>query len=111
MKSFELLLATFLDASESIKSKHKKYGAQKIVHKRGRGRGCTLPYLRKCKRKSHNPTLSFCEFDENKGFYQFWSYHNKHLRRLAAKCVRRYLDDIGNHSFYRKIYDYQWNCW
>ena len=70
-----------------------------------------MPYLRKCKKKSLHPTLSFCRFDANKGCYVFWSYHNKYLRRLAAKSVRKYSGDLGDNSFYRKIYDYEWNCW
>ncbi|MBR1645557.1 MAG: hypothetical protein IJ685_02145 [Selenomonadaceae bacterium] len=111
MKNFESILSEFLSATESIKSNHKKYGTQKIFRRRGRGRGLTLPYLRKCKKKSLNPTLSFCEFDEEKGYYRFWSYHNKYLRRLAAKNVRKYSDDIGDYAFYKKIFDYQWSCW
>ncbi|MBR3746435.1 MAG: hypothetical protein IKP64_12115 [Selenomonadaceae bacterium] len=55
MKNFESILSAFLDATESIKSKHKKYGTQKICHRRGRGRGLTLPYLRKCKKKIAPP--------------------------------------------------------
>lgn len=110
-KAFELLLSAFLDGSEKIKSKHPKYGSKKNSRRRGRGRGYTYPYLLKCKRKAREGWgLSGCWFDEDKGRYCFYSYNSSYLRNVANRHVRRFSGDVGNHAFYRKIYDYAWEC-
>lgn len=40
-----------------------------------------------------------------------YSYNKKFVRRWANKRVRLYSGEVGNHSFYRKIFDYKWECW
>ncbi|MBQ6006344.1 MAG: hypothetical protein IJT57_05060 [Selenomonadaceae bacterium] len=40
-----------------------------------------------------------------------YSYNKKFIRRYANRHVRHYSGEIGNHSFYRKIFDYEWECW
>lgn len=39
-----------------------------------------------------------------------YSYNKKFIRHWANKRVRRYGGEVGNHSFYRKIFDYAWEC-
>ena len=39
-----------------------------------------------------------------------YSYNKKFIRHWANKRVRHYGGEVGNHSFYRKIFDYQWEC-
>lgn len=55
--------------------------------------------------------LAGIRFDCENGRFKKYSYHNKFSRFFAQKAVRRYKDDIGNFSFYRKIFDYEWECW
>ena len=39
-----------------------------------------------------------------------YSHNKKFVRHWANKRVRRYDGEVGNHSFYRKIFDYAWEC-
>lgn len=55
--------------------------------------------------------LAGIRFDCNTGRFKKYSYHNKFVRFFAKRAVRQYKGDIGNFSFYRKIFDYEWDCW
>ena len=48
---------------------------------------------------------------EKEGRYLWYSYHNKHLKIVSRKAVRNYKGDISNGSYYKKIYDYRWQCY
>ena len=39
-----------------------------------------------------------------------YSYKKKFIRCWANRRVRVYRGEVGNHSFYRKIFDYAWEC-
>ncbi len=39
-----------------------------------------------------------------------YSYNKKFTRQWANKRVRHFGGEVGNHGFYRKIFDYQWEC-
>ena len=61
--------------------------------------------------KSHI-TGSGVWYDEARGFYYKYTASNtpgyaKMLRRISNKKIRRSVD-VGNHSIYRKSYDYKW---
>ena len=40
-----------------------------------------------------------------------YSYNKKFVRRWADRRVRHCAGELGDHSFYRKIFDYEWECW
>lgn len=50
-------------------------------------------------------------FDCDSSRFKKYSYHSKILRNCSNRAVRRYKKEIGNFSYYRKIFDYEWSCW
>lgn len=112
MDRLERMINNFFDNSIN-KNKHPKYGNIFSRHRRGRGRGLTEPYLLKCIRKTKKRGISGCFFNEEKNFYQFYSYHDSYYRNQANKAIRRIDNNeiINNGSMYRKIYPYECMCW
>lgn len=49
-------------------------------------------------------------FDCDSGRFKTYSCNSKILRNYGNRAVRRYKDDIGNFSYYKKIFDYYYNC-
>ena len=78
---------------------------RKIIHPRCDDCSCYWQNPRRFER------LAGIQFDCNTGRFEKYSYHNKFSRHFAKKHVRRYKEDIGNFSFYKKIFDYEWDCW
>lgn len=48
---------------------------------------------------------------ERHDYFVEFSYHKKFVRQWANRRVRRYKGEVADHSFYRKIFDYEWECW
>ena len=65
---------------------------------------------------TYNKTKTSCGsgvwYDDERGFYYKYTASNtpgyaKSLRKIGNKKVRKAFD-VGNHSMYRKQYDYKW---
>ena len=49
-------------------------------------------------------------FDCENGRFKKYSCNSKILRNCGNRTIRRYKDDIGNFSYYKKIFDYAYSC-
>jgi len=49
-------------------------------------------------------------FDCDSGRFRKYSCNSKFLRNYGNRKVRRYKGEIGNFSYYRKIFDYVYSC-
>lgn len=60
--------------------------------------------------QSEDRKLSYITYEVNKHQFKWVSYNSRYHRKTAARCVRRYKDEIANGGMYRKIYDYFQCC-
>lgn len=49
-------------------------------------------------------------FDCDSGRFKKYSCNSKILRKYSNRAVQRYKDEIGNFSYYKKIFDYVYSC-
>lgn len=59
--------------------------------------------------------FGFIDYDCDRMQYKKFSYNCTGFRRELNRMIRRrtkitYRDDIGNYSFYKKIFEYKWAC-
>ena len=55
--------------------------------------------------------LVWIVYDFNRCYYKKYSYNKKKFRIDLNRRIRRtYKGEIGNYSYYKKIFEYHWRC-
>lgn len=92
----------------AIENRHPKYGnimkKKKKIYTKYIG-----DLIKKIKRYRYGKnTISGVYYDKDKRRLMWYSYHDKYLRKLSNRKVRRHREEIRSGSSYRKIFDYKY---
>lgn len=100
---------------ENEHNRHPKYGNGRGYHRRSNGRKRKREDKKRILYSYKNP--SRCSkmagvWERRDGQLVWFSYHNKFFRKYSDSILRNNIDmSIPNGSWYKKIFDYSWQCW
>ena len=96
------------------RNRHPKYGNGRGYHRRSNGRKRKIKDKQKLLYSFENPSRcsKLSGVWERKGQLVWYSYHVQWFRKYSDSVIRgQPLLEIPTGSWYKKIYDYCWQCW